>query len=61
MVWSYGTVQDVHRAVEREMKTHISFKLIGERFDDTWIDGVELNLNELLIYLIKHYGLEEKA
>jgi hypothetical protein len=40
------------------MKTHVSFKVI---VDDTWIDGVELNITELFIYLIKHYGLEEKA
>jgi hypothetical protein len=26
-----------------------------------WIDGVELDMTEFLIYLIKHYGLEEKA
>jgi hypothetical protein len=26
-----------------------------------WIDRVELNVKDLLIYLIKHYGLEGKA
>jgi hypothetical protein len=36
-------------------------ELIGERFNDTWIDGVKLNVKKLLIYLIKHYGLAEKA
>jgi hypothetical protein len=35
--------------------------VIGERFNDSWIDGVELNVKELFIYLIIHYGLEEKA
>jgi hypothetical protein len=39
----------------------VAFKLIGERHDDTWIDGVQLNVKDLLIYLIKHFGLEEKA
>jgi hypothetical protein len=61
LVWLSGTVKDVHRAVEREMKTKVAFKLIGERHDDMWIDGVQLNVKELLIYLIKHFGLEEKA
>jgi hypothetical protein len=44
LVWSSGTVKDVHRAVEREMKTKVAFKLIGERHDDMWIDGVQLNV-----------------
>jgi hypothetical protein len=35
------------------MKTKVAFKLIGERHDDMWIDGVKLNVKELLIYLIK--------
>jgi hypothetical protein len=61
LVWSSGTVKDVHRAVEREMQTKVAFKLIGERHDDMWIDGVQLNVKELLIYLIKKIGLEEKA
>jgi hypothetical protein len=61
LAWSSGTVNDVHRAVEREMQTKVAFKLIGERHDDMWIDGVQLNVKELLIYLIKHFGLEEKA
>jgi hypothetical protein len=56
-----GTVKDVHRAVEQEMKKKVAFKLIGERHDDMWIDGVQLNVKEFLIYLIKHFGLEEKA
>jgi hypothetical protein len=60
-VWSSGTVKDVHRAVEREMKTKASFKLIGERHEDMWFDGVKLNVKEVLIYLITRFGLEEKA
>jgi hypothetical protein len=43
------------------MQTKVAFKLIGERHDDMCIDGVQLNVMELLIYLIKHFGLEEKA
>jgi hypothetical protein len=31
----------------------VAFKLIGERHGDMWIDGVQLNVKELLIYLIK--------
>jgi hypothetical protein len=54
-------VTDVHRALEREMKTKVAFKLIGERHEDIWIDVVQLNMKELLIYLISYYGLEEKA
>jgi hypothetical protein len=27
----------------------VAFKLIGERHDDMWIDGVQLNVKELLI------------
>jgi hypothetical protein len=61
LVWSTGTVKDVHRAVELEMKTKASFKLIGERHEYMCIDGVQLDFNELLIYLIKHFGLEEKV
>jgi hypothetical protein len=26
-----------------------------------WVDGVELDVKQHRIYLIKHYGLEEKA
>jgi hypothetical protein len=49
LVWSSGTVKDVHRAVEREIKTKVSFKLIGEHHEDMWIDGVQINVKELLI------------
>jgi hypothetical protein len=52
LVWSLGTVKDIHRAVEREIKSKVSFKLIGERHEDMWIDGVQLNVKEVLIYLI---------
>jgi hypothetical protein len=58
LVWSSGTVKYFNRVVEREMKTKVSFQLIGERHDDMWIDGLEINLKDLLIYLIKHRGLE---
>jgi hypothetical protein len=61
LVWLSGTVKYVHRAVEREMQTKVAFKLIGERHDDMLINGVQLNVKELLIYWIKHFGLEEKA
>jgi hypothetical protein len=61
MVWSLGTVKDVHRAVERKLKTLISFKLIDERHQDVWVDGVELDVKQLLINSIKHYGLEDKS
>jgi DNA-directed RNA polymerase subunit RPC12/RpoP len=61
MVWSSDTIKHVHRAVERDMQTKMLFKLSGERHEDMWIDGVQLNVKELLIYLIKHFGLEEKA
>jgi hypothetical protein len=61
LVLSSGTGNDVHRAVEREMHTKVAFKLIGERHDNMCTDGVQLNVKELLIYLIKHFGLEEKA
>jgi hypothetical protein len=54
-------VKDVHRAVERDMKTKVSFKVIVERDGDMWIDGVQLDVKEILIYLIRHFGLEEKA
>jgi hypothetical protein len=29
LVWSSGTIKDFHRAVEREMMSKVSFKLIG--------------------------------
>jgi hypothetical protein len=61
LVWSSCTVKDVHRAVECEMQTKVSFKLIRERHEDMWIDGVELDVKNFLIYLITHFGLEEKA
>jgi hypothetical protein len=61
LVWSSCTVKDVHREVEQEMKAKVAFKLISERHGNMWIDGVQLNVKELLIYLIKHFGLEEKA
>jgi hypothetical protein len=47
LVWSSGTFKDVHRAVEREMKTKVSFKLIGERHEDMLIDGVQLDVKEI--------------
>jgi hypothetical protein len=53
-------VKDVHPDVESDMKK-VSFKLVGKRFNDTWIDGVELDVKELCIYLIKHYGLKENV
>jgi hypothetical protein len=58
LVWSSGTVKAVHRAVERKMKTKVAFKLIGERHNYMWIYGVQLNVKELLIYLIKDFGRE---
>jgi hypothetical protein len=53
--------KDVHRAAEREMMSKVSFKLIGGAHQDVWVDGVGLDVKELLIYIIKHYGLEAKA
>jgi hypothetical protein len=44
LVWSSVTVKDVHCAVEQEMKTKVSFKLIDERHEYMWIDGVQLNI-----------------
>jgi hypothetical protein len=61
LVWSPGMVKDVHRAVEQEMQTKLSFKLSGERHEDMWIDGVQLDVKDLLINLIKHFVLEENA
>jgi hypothetical protein len=61
LLWSSGMVKDVHRAVEREMQEKVSFKLIGERHKYMWIDGVQLDLKEILIYLRNHFGLEEKV
>jgi hypothetical protein len=61
LVWSSGTIKDVHRAVEREMMSKVSFKLIGEAHQEVWVDGVELDVKELLISIITHYGLEAKA
>jgi hypothetical protein len=55
LVWSSGTVKGVHRAVEREMKTKVLFKLIGKRHKYMWIDGVQLDVKELLIYLNNHF------
>jgi hypothetical protein len=54
-------VKDIHRAIELEIKMKMSFKLIGERHDYMWIDGAELDMKEILIYLIKYHGLEENA
>jgi hypothetical protein len=61
IVWSSGTIKDVHRAVERKMMSNVSFKLIGEAHQDVWVDGVELDVKKFLIYIITHYGLEAKA
>jgi hypothetical protein len=61
LVWSSVTVKDVHRTVEQEMQTKVAFKLVGEHHDDMWIDRVQLNVKELLVYFITHFGLEEKA
>jgi hypothetical protein len=46
--------------MEREMQTKVLFKQIGELHEDM-IEGVQLDVKEVLIYLIKHFGLEEKA
>jgi hypothetical protein len=43
------------------MKKKISFRIIGERHDDMWSNGVKLGVKELLIYLVKHYRLDENA
>jgi hypothetical protein len=61
LVWSSSTVKDVHRAVERQMKKKISFRVIGERHDDMLIEDVELDVKELLIYLVKHCGLDKNV
>jgi hypothetical protein len=60
-VLSSDTAKGVHCAVKQKMKVKVSFKLIGERHGDMWIDGVQLDLQELLIYLINIFGLEGKA
>jgi hypothetical protein len=56
MVCSSGTVKDVHCAMEREMQTKVSFKLNDERHENMWIGGVQLDVKEILIYLINHFG-----
>jgi hypothetical protein len=43
------------------MMSKVSFKLIGDAHHDVWVDDVELDVKELLIYIITHYGLEAKA
>jgi hypothetical protein len=54
LVWLSGTIKDVHRAVEKEIISKVSFKRIGEANQGMWVDGVEIDVKELLIYLIKH-------
>jgi hypothetical protein len=61
LAWSSSTIQKVHRSVGNDMKKQIPLRIIGERFEDTWIDGVELSAKSLLNYLIPRYGLEKKA
>jgi hypothetical protein len=48
LVWSSSTVKDVHRAVESDLEKQVSFKVIGERFNGNWIDGVELDVKNYL-------------
>jgi hypothetical protein len=52
LVWSSSTVKDFHRAAEREMQTKVLFKLIKERREDMWIDGVQLDVH-YTVYLIR--------
>jgi hypothetical protein len=42
LVWAFGMIKDVHRAVEREMMAKVSFKLMDEADQDVWVGGVEL-------------------
>jgi hypothetical protein len=52
-VWSYSHVQNVHTALEEEMKTVLHFRVIGETNNDTWVDGVEIeDPKKLIIYLV---------
>jgi hypothetical protein len=61
LVWSSIRIKEVHRAVEEVMMKEMDFTIINVRHNDTWIDGVEIDAKKLLIYLVSHYGLSEKA
>jgi hypothetical protein len=43
------------------MKKVLGFRVIGKQIEDTWVDGVEIDPKKLIIYLVRSFGLEEKA
>jgi hypothetical protein len=61
LVLSSSSIKEVHRAVEEVMMKEMDFTIINVRQNATWIDGVEIDAKKLLIYLVNHYGLSEKA
>jgi hypothetical protein len=61
MFWSSSSIKEVHRAVEEVMMKEMDFTIITARHNDIWIDGVEIDVKKLLIYLVNRYGLSKKA
>jgi hypothetical protein len=61
MVWSSGTIKNVHRQVEADMQQTIPMTFIHEIHDGEHVDRVKFDVAAIFEYFIEKFGLSEKA
>jgi hypothetical protein len=61
LVCSSGMIKDVHRAVEREIMSKVSFKLIGEAHQVCGWMILSSMWNNSYFFIIKLFGIQAKA
>jgi hypothetical protein len=61
MVWSSGTINNVHRQVEADMRQTIPMTLIDEMHDGEHVGGMKFDVAAIFEYVIEKFGLSEKA
>jgi hypothetical protein len=57
MVWSSGTIKNVHRRVEADMQQTMPMTFIDKIHDDEHADGVKLDVAAIFKYIIEKFGL----
>jgi hypothetical protein len=61
LVWSSSQVNRVQRQAEIHMQEVISFTVVKETHQETYVDGVRFDIRALFEYLITSFGLSEDS
>jgi hypothetical protein len=61
LLWMASSVQKVMRQEEQQMVNEIDSTVIKEEHQDKVVDGIKFDIEQLFIYIIKHFSLEQKV